>query len=371
MHRAQKDQQFTLYGMDHSYYTGKVRAYLRYKNIPYREVLSTLWIYRRFIEPRTGVRFIPVVQTPEDVVIQDTTEIIEALEQRFAERAILPDTPRQRMVALLFEVYADEWFLLPAMHYRWNHLDRHEPWLMEEFGRVGGDFLPAVVRRQIGRKVSRYFHGALPNLGITARTGPAIESWFKQFLADFDAHLAVHPYLLGSRPSLGDFALVGPLYAHLWRDPASRETVEKHGPRTVEWLHRLNAENQQAGAFLPGDEVPESLFPLLRHFFAECWPILQDTSAQLAHWRASHPDKPRISRVIGEHEFQIGGVTEKRLMYPYAQWMMQRPLDYFRQLDADQKPAVDELLAECGGTEAMRWEVPERVRRENNRLVWD
>ncbi len=361
---------YKLYGMDHSYYTGKVRPYLRFKGIPHREVLSTLLVYQRFIQPRTGVRFIPVLQTPEDEVVQDTTEIIEFLEARFTDRPVIPQTPRQKLVALLLELYADEWFLLPAMHFRWNYLDRHEAWLMEEFGRVGGDFLPAFVRRQIGRRVSGYFRGSIPNLGVTPRTAPAIEAWFRQFLSALDTHLGEHPFLLGTRPSLADFAMAGPLYAHVWRDPGSRPVIEAQGPRTVEWLHRMNESGQDAGTFLPGDAVPETLFPILAHLFAEQWPLLQDTSTRLAAWRGEHPEKTRISRVIGEHTFRIGDVEERRLVFPYAQWMMQRPLDHYASLDVDEKASVDALLKKVGGLEAMQWQVPARVRREKNRLVF-
>ena len=56
---------YTLYGTEFSLYTGKARAYLRYKGIPFREVLSTLSVYRRTIVPGTGVSMIPVVETPE------------------------------------------------------------------------------------------------------------------------------------------------------------------------------------------------------------------------------------------------------------------------------------------------------------------
>lgn len=361
---------YKLYGMEHSYYTGKVRPYLRYKDIPFQEILSTLLVYQRFIQPRTGVRFIPVLQSPEDEVVQDTSEIIEFLEARFPDRPVLPATPCQRLVALLFEVYADEWFLLPAMHYRWNYLARHEPWLMAEFGRVGGDFLPAFVRRQIGRRVSRYFNKLPPILGITEETVPAIEAWFAQFLADFDRHLESHAFLLGDAPCLGDFALAGPLYAHIWRDPGSRDVIESQAPRVVHWIHRLNEGARESGDFLPDDRVPETLLPILQHLFAEHWPILQDTCERLAAWRQEHPQKKYISRAIGEHEFRIGGVTEKRLIFPYAQWMMQRPLFFYQQLSGADRQAADALLAKVGGLEAMQYQIGNPVQRVNNRLVF-
>ncbi len=362
-------RKYRFYAMEHSYYSGKVRPYLRYKGIPYKEVLSTLWVYQRFIIPRTGVRFIPVLQTPDDIVVQDTTEIIDFLEARFSERPIYPATPRQHLVALLFELYADEWFLLPAMHYRWSYLKQHEKWMMGEFGRVGGNWLPAPVRRAIGRKMSKPFQGFLGPLGINAETGPAIEAWYGEFLAYFNAHLAKHPYLLGSRPCMGDFALAGPLYAHLWLDPYPKRLMQENAPQVVDWIRRINSARQPEGAFLPIDEVPTTLYPILRHMFAEHFPILLDTVQRLPQWLEQHPDKLHISRAIGEHEFNIGGVTGKRLLFPYSQWMLQRPLDYYQRLEGARKEAVDALLDQVYGREAMATVVPRRVERRNNRLV--
>lgn len=103
-----------LFGAEVSLYTGKVRAYLRYKDIPYREVLATRDVYKTIIVPRTGVRFIPVLISDRDVAIQDSTAIIDHLEERYEAGCVYPDGALQRRVALLLEVYADEWLVVPA-----------------------------------------------------------------------------------------------------------------------------------------------------------------------------------------------------------------------------------------------------------------
>ena len=257
------------------------------------------------------------------------------------------------------------------MHYRWSYLSEHENYLMEEFGNVAGAWLPRPIKRAIGRKISAPFQGFLPALGITDKTKPAIEAWFMQFLNDFEAHLAVHDYLLGSRPSIGDFALAGPITAHIWRDPYSKAILQQHAPRTIQWIQRINAQSQPAGEFLPDDEVPETLTPILQHMFAEQWPILWDTANALPTWLQAHPEKRHISRAIGQHEFSIGGVKEKRLMFPYAQWMMQRPLDSYAALSVEEKATVDPWLQKCGGLQAMQRCVPQRLARRNNRVVLD
>ena len=173
---------YTLYGTEFSLYTGKARAYLHYKGIPYREVLSTVGVYKKVIVPRTGVRFIPVLATPEQEYIQDTTDIIDFLEQRFPERRVYPGTPRQAVVARLLELYGDEWLLIPAMHYRWSFPKQNEAFIMAEFGRVVLPWAPALVRRKVARSRASMFAGMLPILGIDERTGPAIEAWYLETL---------------------------------------------------------------------------------------------------------------------------------------------------------------------------------------------
>jgi glutathione S-transferase len=365
---AEDMSSYTLYGTDHSYFTGKVRPYLRYKRIPYQERQATLWAYQRVIVPRTGVRFIPVLQTPQDEIIQDTTVIIEALERRFPDRPILPSTPRQKLVTLLLEVYADEWFLLPGMHYRWSYMAHHENYLMTEFGRIAGPF-PGPIKRMIGRQICKPFKNSLKFLGVTEKTIPAIEAWFETFLADFETHLAAHDYLLGSRPSLADFALAGPLYAHTWKDPYSRKILQDKAPRTIAWIQRINQQEQAEGAFLANDEVPKTLLPILTHLFAEQWPILQASADALPAWLEQHPEKKNVSRALGWHEFQVGQSRDKRLLFSNAIWMMQRPLDHYQALSATQRRSVDALLADCGGQQAMAYQVPRRVERQRNRLV--
>jgi len=122
-----------LIGAEASYYTGKVRAYLRWKGLPFDEVPATAQVYREVILPRTGVAFIPVVLTAEGEALQDSTAIIDALEARVPEPSVYPRGPIQRLVALLLEIYADEWLVLPAMHYRWSFAENRE-FLMQEFG---------------------------------------------------------------------------------------------------------------------------------------------------------------------------------------------------------------------------------------------
>lgn len=79
----------------------------------------------------------------------------------------------------------------------------------------------------IGARRAAPFAAAAELLGATPSMQAAVEASYEQLLKELDAHLAQHPALLGAAATLGDFGLIGPLYAHLWRDPASGELMRR------------------------------------------------------------------------------------------------------------------------------------------------
>lgn len=357
-----------LIGTQVSLYTGKVRAYLRFKQIPFQEVLSTGQVYRDVIIPRTGVRFIPVLITDDDVAVQDTTDIIDALEARYPAPAVYPETPLQRLVALLLEVYGDEWLVIPAMHYRWS-FEENRQFAIGEFGRTSAPDLPPEQQRELGERLAGPFAGALPRLGITDATKQAIERSYEAFLDEFERHLADHPYLLGTRPSIGDYGLVGPLYAHLWRDPYSRELMQARAPRVAQWVQRMQWPEGPAGEFLPDDRVPQTLLPLLARMFREQVPVLQSTLRHLAEWAREHPEAGEVPRGIGRHRFHIEGASDERAVTPYPLWMWQRPHDHLRAMGPEDRARARAFLGAIPNAyDALDAEVSPRVERIDNRL---
>ena len=213
---------YCLYGSEHSLFTGKARAYLRFKGLDWQEKAATREVYLNTILPRIGAPIIPVLETDAGEYIQDTTDIIDFLEARHPQVSVYPSTPVQRLVALLLELYGDEWLIIPAMHYRWSVLDQHYDFVMSEFGKLSDPTASLEQQIALGEKTSRPFRGMVPALGITEETIPGIEEAYLAFLEQLDRHFAQFDFLLGSRPSIGDYGLMGPLYAHLGRDPVPR-----------------------------------------------------------------------------------------------------------------------------------------------------
>jgi glutathione S-transferase len=355
-----------LIGAEVSYYTAKVRSYLRYKQIPFVEVPATREVYRDVIVPRTGVRLIPVLISDDDVAVQDSRAIVDFLEARYPEPAIEPPGQTQQLVALLFELYADEWLLLPAMHYRWN-LPENRSFAIREFGRLSVPAGTPAEQLAVGEKLAVPFAGALPSLGVHPATVPAIEKSYRSLLTDLDAHFAHHPRILGARPSVADFALFGPLYAHLYRDPASGRLMKECAPRVARWVEGLLTADPTNGAFLDADQVPVTLEPLLSRLFREFGPVLASTIDHLAAFNPGGAEA-LLPRTLGTHSFQLGDAIAERAIRPFNVWRWQRAHDLYLNLSGKARADADDLIDRIGARELFRKPLSRRLARVENRL---
>ena len=335
------------YGGPLSLYSGKARAYLDWKGVDYEEILSSTEVYKNIILPRVGRPVIPVMVTEDDQTLQDTTLIIDHFEEQLGGPSVYPDTPKQRLVALLMEVYGDEWLVIPAMHYRWNY---NEEWVYGEFGAVAAPDASKAEQLVIGRERGQNFKSFCPMLGINEETIPAIEDSYEALLADLNAHFTELDFLLGSLPSIGDYGLIGPLYAHLYRDPASGEIMKRLAPKVAEWVERMvHVKEPLSGEFLSDDEVPVTLFPVLERMMSEHLPFLQTTADMFASWAEVNAGA-EIPRAVGMAPFEIEGVAGQRMAPPFSLWMLQRPLDFYAGLQEGDRESVDTLLGSIGGS---------------------
>jgi len=336
----------TMYGAEMSLYSGKARSYLRKQGFDFEEVKASLKIYKNIIIPNTGVRYIPVVKTTDGQYLQDTSVIIDELEKVSKAPSVYPSTPKQRLAAQLLEVYGDEWLLIPAMHYRWNFPNQNQPFIFQEFGSVIFPNAPAFLRRFIGKRIGAKFQGFVPGLGINQQSIPAIEASYQSLLAELDAHFADHLFLFGARPSIADFGLIGPMYAHLYRDPAPGELMKGTAPKVAAWVERMLSEEIFDRDFLANDEVPETLLPVLKRMVSEQLPVISDTQRRLDSWQAQNPGEREVPRRMGDHQVKFGESEVSRVVLPFSLWKWQRPVDFYE--SQSDKVEMDALLSACG-----------------------
>ena len=254
-----ENEPYRIFGVELSPYSVKVRSYFRYKQIPHE------WIVRGPGEMETFQRYaklplIPLVVTPEDVGLQDSTPILEEMERRFPEPSIHPTHPVSDFVSTLFEEFGDEWGNKWMFHFRWAR--EADQWSAAR--RLGSimapeardDSLEAVAGGIRERMVNRVWF-----VGSSPATAPIIESTFVRGLEILGTHLADRPYLFGSRPAFGDFGLWGQIY-NAWTDPTCGELIEKHSPKVESWIERMLTPSIE-GEFEDWEALSPTLTPFL------------------------------------------------------------------------------------------------------------
>ena len=359
-----RDDFFRLYGSEVSYFTAKVRPAFRIKRVPHVETLATPRVYREIIRARTGLQFIPVVVTPEDDTWQDTSDILDRLEERFPEPALVPPTPVQRVAAFLWELYADEFMILPAMHYRWDFADSIAK-ARADFASTNGDPVAA-------NKFADRMSGVLPGIGVLPETVPAIEAHLAELLDDLELHFAKHPYLLGGRPSIADCALMGPFYAHLYLDAAPSRLLRERAPLTCHWIERMNhPDPDENGAWPDGDTLPDTMRPILARIGADASAYVLDTVRAYETWADTRPaDVTEPPRATGFRQSSLRGVPFGRYTSSYTLWMLQRVIDPYRALSSDDRARVDQAFAGTGCDAFFRYEPRHRVEKRGFKLTF-
>lgn len=265
---------YRIIGAEESPYSVKVRSYLRYKALPHT------WLSRneapQLYQTHAKLPLVPLVVTPNDEGLQDSTPIIEIIEASHPEPSIHPSEPICRFVSELLEEFGDEWGNKWMFHYRWaREVDQIacSRRLAALSGLAPGDELEAAAKTIRERMVDRVWF-----VGSSAQTAAQIEASFKDCLELLNAHLATRPYLFGARPALADFGLWGQLY-NCHRDPTPQKIIELAAPHVLSWIKRMSTPLQE-GEF----ETWSSLAPTLK-------PILTDQVAGLfLPWSAANAD---------------------------------------------------------------------------------
>ena len=385
---------YRLYSWEHSYFSGKVRAYLRLKERMgalgpgFEDILATPELLAGRLTPRSGSSAVPQMEMPDGTWVQDSSEIIDVCEAAHPGFPVVPDSsrPKQRLASYLIELLADEWIVVPAFWQRWYFSEdgrepNHRAFNEQQWGAVMAPDADGPGRRQAGagffeaafgishsRKDPAGVYAGLVHLGCDERTEHAWQASQHRVLQALEAHFGQHDYVLGGRPSLGDFGLLGPLYAHLYRDAIPGLALRTFFPLVAEWVERTNGEGalnarqfgqplygldddgelvprpatSDGAEWLDDDAVPETLEALLDVFFTEMWPVLREATDRLRAFVASDDHSPGdelpgktftatpgfVELQTGEgpltQAFEIDGVASRRMVVPYQIWMLGR-----------------------------------------------
>lgn len=378
---------YQLWGTPNSLYTGKARSYLIKQGIAFTNRAAGEAHFRETIMAKAGRWIVPVLEAEDGSIVQDGADIIRHFEAQGPTRnPAFPASPRHAIIGQIFELFGGEGLLRPAMHYRWNFDETNRAFIEADFIRsLAPADAPADVRSGIFAMASQRMRAAMAGFGVTPESIPAIEASYAEFLARFDAHLAESPYLLGGAPTIGDYGLIAPLYAHLARDPQPARLMQTAAQRVWRWTERMNRADSDAGEYgapdptlFADDDVPESLKGLLRFVAEDYLPEVRAYVRFTNDWLAARPDiapgtsgldRPQ-ARSIGDMTFLWRGLDVKAMVMPYRLYLLQMVQDVFDTADDAARASMSELLEETGLSDLLTLRTIRRVERHNHLEVW-
>lgn len=334
---------YTLFVFDISYFSGKMQAYLRYKEIQH-ETVEPKWggDLLNLIYPNTGLMKVPVVRTPDDQWLADSTPMMDWFEAQHPKGAVIPDDPLQAFFCRLLEDYADEWLWRPALHYRWSYAaDAHA--LSRRFTETFMSdqplpkFLSAAFLRERQHRI--YVRGD----GVTAETRAHVESIYLNTLDRLQAIFEQQPFLLGGKPSLADYGFFASMFRHFSQDPTPSLIMQTRAPAVFEWVARLwNSRYSTAtGDWAPAGTLPTGWTPILRDLGEAYLPYLH---ANAVAWREGRKT----------FEVEIQGTLYRKLpVVQYRVWCRERLQTHWENVPANVRPAVESILRETGVLEPL------------------
>jgi glutathione S-transferase len=329
---------YTLYLFWISYFSGKLQAVLRYKEIPHR-CIEPKWggALLHEVFDNTGLMKVPVLRTPAGDWLADSTPIIDWLDREHPDSALIPADPLQGFFSRLVEDYADEWLWRPALHYRWSYqADAHalsrrfaESFLSEQ---PTPRWLTAALIRDRQHRI--YVRGD----GVTAETREHVESVYLRNLDWLQAIFERQPFLLGGRPSLADYGFFASMFRHFSLDPTPSLIMQSRAPAVFEWVARLwNAKASTThGDWCAPGSLPDGWTPILRDVGAAYLPYLHANAVAFRDGRR-------------HFDFAVQGAQYRRLpVVPYRVWCREQLQAAHAALPPEARVMVDAKLADVG-----------------------
>ena len=378
---------YTLYGMAGSLYTARARSYMRVNAVPFTEIKAGSEEFTGAIVPKIRRWIIPVIKTPDGQIIQDGADIIDHLDAAgFSQNPIYPDDPALRVIAHLFELFGSHGLLRPAMHYRWNFDDVNLGFLRATFR----DVLPSGLDDEAQEAAFLHARGRMRNaaqmFGVNPATQKLVEESYSEFLALMEAHLRMHPFMLGGHATIADYGLIGAMYAHLGRDPVPLHMMQITAPSVLRWTERMNmaerfideAVSNSGGQLIDSANLPQSLIAIMHFIAADYLPEITAHVAKANMYLADHPEieegtnaaSKSLKSGLGTAAFNWRGREIATIVMAYRFYLLQRLQDAFTAQAPTDQDAIGALFQTAGLSPLLDLKTIRRVERRANQEVW-
>jgi len=332
-----KYEPFNVYLADVSYFSGKLEALLRYKQINFKRINSSVGILVNEVYPNTGVMKVPAVKLANAQWLKDTTPMFDWLEMEYPQYPIMPEDPVLHFLSKLIEDYADEWCWRSAMYWRWCFTESRNLLAPRISKEVLADW-PIPSKLGAWYFANRQITTFLLKDGLTKKTEPYIKQHYLDLLSAMETILETQKFLLGTHPSLVDFALFGPMFRHFALDPAPAKVMRDEAPRVNEWVARMwNAKGGQLPKTIQYSDFDTTGWQyFLKDIVQTYWPMLCQNAKS---WKAGKNCM----------DFETSAVTYPKLkVVHYRVYCLEVLQDLYRNLSAKNQEQVDKILSPYG-----------------------
>ena len=261
---------YTIYGGELSLFTRKLEAALIFYGADHH-IEPKSEANRADVEHRSGTHQVPVLHTPENWMIGDTTPLIDLMDARFPARRLFPEGPLGVLTHVVEEFF-DEWVARVMVHYRWHYPDSA---LFASERISGGNAAAAEQIRGWGPRACRATGTESPT------QQKAAEDEYLRLMATADEQLGQTKYLLGDRPTAVDCIVLGGLRAHTLMDPDPKKVVSQFA-RLAAWAEGGADDWSGEGELAPFPESTPFARTALAEFAAHYRPVMHANAEALA-----------------------------------------------------------------------------------------
>jgi glutathione S-transferase len=180
----------------------KVQMAFKRKGVDF-EVVNTLFAKRH--NPRGKLPFV----VWEGETLEDSTAIIQAIDQRGTGPSLVPEDPRLAADAHILEDWADEslfWYAVYARYADPEGWSQYRPQVAAVMPAAMRPLAPGVIRRSLVKKLQAH--------GLLTRSPELVRAEFEHHMGALSARLESGPYLLGDALCMADVAVAAMLLPH-------------------------------------------------------------------------------------------------------------------------------------------------------------
>ena len=161
--------------------------------------------------------------------------------------------------------------------------------------------------------------------------------------------------------------------------------MRERAPRVLRYAERMAQRDhdmpeyfdREPGTFVPDDNLPETLKPIITLAAQEYIPELKAAAEQFDQWAETQdivPGKPllpfKVERSMGKIEFRMRGIKAHSISQTNTMWALQRVHDAFDALAEEDQKAVRSALMPLGAAELLKTRPKNRLARKQYTEVW-